>query len=163
MHLQAWNHWSPESSEPTEVVSPSCLQILNRSWILTWLPLWFSYIAFIWWSITLAFHCLSLLHQWLTAKAIWFYFFKLLFPQDHSKVRNIGLTSVFPGTCILLQFPAREHVDSDTAMACQRLSVSHLPPVTGVSLTATQRACLLRPFLVPTVLGGVSPETVGDL
>ncbi|KAB0392295.1 hypothetical protein E2I00_011193 [Balaenoptera physalus] len=46
--------------------------------------------------------------------------------KDVTKVRNIGLTSVFPGTCILLQFPTSERVDSDTATARQGLSGRHV-------------------------------------
>lgn len=34
-----------------------------------------------------------------------------------------------------------------------------LPPVMGISLTATLRVCFLEPFLSPTVLGGVPLET----
>lgn len=34
-----------------------------------------------------------------------------------------------------------------------------LPPLMGVSLTATLKACFLGPFLSPTVLGRVPPET----
>lgn len=162
MHLDAWNPSSLEPSASSEEMVPSWLKILHRPWNLIWPPLWFSYVTFSWWSITSGFHCLhclSLVHQWFSAKAIWFYFFKLLFPKDISEVWNIGLTGVFPGTCNLLQFPTSECVHSDAAAMCQGLSLSHLPPVMGVLLTATLRACLLRPFLVPIVLDRVSQGT----
>lgn len=166
MHLDAWNPSSLEPSASSEGMFPSWLKVLHRHRNLIWPPLWFSHVAFSWWSITCGFHCLhclSLVHQWLSAKAIWFYFFKLLFPKDLSEVWNIGLTGVFPGTCNLLQFPTSERVDSSAAAVCQGLSVSHLPPVMGVLLTAPLRACLLRPFLVPIVLDGVSQGTDSEM
>ena len=162
MHLDAWNPSSLEPSASSEGIFPSWLKILHRPQNFIWPTLWFSHVAFSWWSVTYGFHCLhclSLVHQWLSAKAVWFYFFKLLFPKDLSEVWNIGLSVVFPGTCNLLQIPTSDSVDSDAAAMCQGLSVSHLPPVMGVLLTAPLRACLLRPFLVPIVLDRVSQGT----
>lgn len=134
--------------------------------ILSWHPLRLSHIAFSWWSITSVLYGLSLVYQCLSAKAVdsvlsnrilikYYYYF----PNKLSKVWNIELTRVFPGSCALLRLPTSKHIDGDTAIACQRLSVSHLPPVMGVLLTASLRAHLLRPFLAPAVLGGISPET----